>query len=84
MKFAVNINVMPKQEISDPQGQAVERTLPSLGFDSVEGVRIGKRIEIVLDAEHQAAAEFMATSMCDQMLANTVIEDYGLEVISFE
>lgn len=82
MKFAVNINVMPKQEISDPQGQAVERTLPSLGFDSVEGVRIGKRIEIVLDAPDQAAAEFMATSMCDQMLANTVIEDYELEVIA--
>lgn len=81
MRFAVNVNVMPKQEISDPQGQAVERTLPGLGFDSVKAVRIGKRIELILEAEHQAAAELMAISMCDQMLVNPVIEDYELELI---
>jgi phosphoribosylformylglycinamidine synthase subunit PurS len=82
VKFAANINVMPKQEISDPQGQAVERTLPSLGFDSVDEVRIGKRIEIVLEAADQAAAEAIAVAMCDKMLANPVIEDYELEVIT--
>lgn len=81
MKFFVNVNVMAKQEISDPQSQAVERTLPGLGFDSVVSVRIGKRIELVLEAEHQAAAELMAISMCDQMLVNPVIEDYELELV---
>jgi phosphoribosylformylglycinamidine synthase PurS subunit len=84
MKFAANINVMPRQEISDPQGQAVERTLPGLGFDSIDEVRVGKRIEIVLVAEDHAAAEAMAVAMCDKMLANPVIEDYELEVIAFE
>jgi phosphoribosylformylglycinamidine synthase len=84
MKFAANINVMPKQEISDPQGQAVAQTLPGLGFDSVREVRIGKRIEIVLEAGSQAEAEKMAVAMCDKMLANPVIEDYELEVVEFE
>jgi len=84
VKFAANIDIMPKQEISDPQGQAVERTLPGLGFDSVSAVRIGKRIEIVLEAADQAAAEAMAVAMCDKMLANPVIEDYELEVIEVE
>jgi phosphoribosylformylglycinamidine synthase subunit PurS len=84
VRFAANINVMPKQEISDPQGQAVERTLPGLGFDSVGEVRIGKRIEIVLEAEDQDAAEGIAVAMCDKMLANPVIEDYELEVVGYE
>lgn len=81
MKFVANINVMPKEEISDPQGQAVERTLPSLGFDTVDEVRVGKRIEIVIEAPDQPAAEEIAVAMCDKMLANPVIEDYELEVL---
>ena len=84
MKFAANINVMPKQEISDPQGQAVAGTLPALGFDSVQEVRIGKRIEIALEADSQKAAEDMAVAMCDKMLANPVIEDYELEIVELE
>ncbi len=84
MKFAVHINVMPKEEISDPQGQAVERTLPSLGFSDIQSVRVGKRIEIVLDAADQVAAEQTAVAMCDKMLANPVIEDYELEVIELQ
>ena len=84
MRFAANINVMPKQEISDPQGQAVAQTLPGLGFGSVKEVRIGKRIEIVLEADNKEKAEELAVAMCDKMLANPVIEDYELEVIEFE
>jgi phosphoribosylformylglycinamidine synthase subunit PurS len=84
MKFAANIDVMPKQGISDPQGQAVAQTLPGLGFGTVREVRIGKRIEIVLEADSKEAAEEMVVAMCDKMLANPVIEDYELEVIEYE
>jgi phosphoribosylformylglycinamidine synthase PurS subunit len=84
VKFAANINVMPKEGISDPQGQAVAQTLPGLGFDKVREVRIGKRIEIVLEADNKDAAEEMVVAMCDKMLANAVIEDYELEIYEYE
>lgn len=81
MRFSVNINVMPRREISDPAGQAVERTLPGLGFGSVSRVRMGKRIEIVLEASDEQAAADLSVQMCEKMLANPVIEDFELQVL---
>ncbi len=48
MKFEVAVHVMPKEGISDPQGQTIERALPTQGFAGIEGVRVGKRIEFVI------------------------------------
>jgi phosphoribosylformylglycinamidine synthase subunit PurS len=71
-----------KREVLDPQGDAVKRALGTLGFEGVKGVRIGKLIEIELDAATAAAPDLEARlrRMADEMLANTVIEDYEVEV----
>lgn len=76
MKATVLVRL--KQEVLDPQGDAVRRALGTMGFSGVKGVRIGKLIEIEMDraaAEDPDLKNKLAT-MADQMLANTVIEDY--------
>ena len=66
--------IRPKEGILDPQGQAVERALPALGFDGVENVHVGRLIELdVADASQVDA-------MCQKLLANPLIEDY--EIVS--
>jgi phosphoribosylformylglycinamidine synthase len=80
MKATVYVRL--KQEVLDPQGDAVKRALGTLGFSGVKGVRVGKLIEIELDPAHVAAADVEARlgKMADEMLANTVIEDYEIKV----
>jgi phosphoribosylformylglycinamidine synthase subunit PurS len=73
----VVVTVMPKDGVLDPQGQAVERALRQLGFEEVDGVRIGKRIELDVPA---ADAEGTARRMCEQLLANPLIEDFTIAV----
>jgi len=69
---------MLKREILDPQGQAVERALPALGFSGVTDVRIGKHVELtVQDGDAEAAAGAMAESL----LANPVIEEFTVRVL---
>jgi phosphoribosylformylglycinamidine synthase len=69
---------MLKREILDPQGQAVERALPELGFDGVSGVRIGKHVELdVAGGDAEAAARQVA----EALLANPVIEEYSVRVL---
>lgn len=80
MKFHVSVNVMPRSEISDPQGQAVERTLPGIGFQGFTRVRIGKRINFVLEAEDKSAAEAAVSSACERLLTNPVIEEFEFEI----
>jgi phosphoribosylformylglycinamidine synthase len=73
----VVVDVMLKPEILDPQGQAIQRALPSLGFDQVEAVRQGKHFELeVSGADAQAVAEKVAATL----LANPVIEDYEVRL----
>ena len=74
----VHIDVMLKDEILDPQGQAVERALPSLGFDGVQQVRIGKHIVVDLDDADDLDAKI--TEMADKLLANPVIERFEYRV----
>jgi len=74
------INVFLKEGVLDPQGKAAHHALDSLGFDSVADVRIGKQIIIKLDATDRAAAEAEVKEMCETLLANTVIEDYTIEI----
>jgi phosphoribosylformylglycinamidine synthase subunit PurS len=78
MKVAVYVRL--KREVLDPQGDAVKRALDTLGFEGVKGVRIGKLIEIELDASVGRGPELeqKLRKMADEMLANTVIEDYEL------
>ena len=74
------VNVFLKEAVLDPQGKAAHHALDSLGFAGVDDVRIGKQIIIKLDAQDKAAAEAEVKEMCETLLANTVIEDYTIEI----
>jgi len=73
----VIVTVMPKKGVLDPQGQAVQRALSHMGFGEVSGVRVGKRIELQIDG-HDPTGQ--ATRMCEDLLANQLIEDFHVEV----
>ncbi|SDQ54698.1 phosphoribosylformylglycinamidine synthase subunit PurS [Thermostaphylospora chromogena] len=72
----VIVDVMLKPEILDPQGQAIARALPRLGFSGVTTVRQGKRFEIELDGPADDAALAEVKKMAETLLANPVIEDF--------
>lgn len=76
----VRVIVTPKKEVLDPQGQAVARSLRSLGFAEVQDVRVGKYIELDMDESDPARAASRAEEMCRRLLANGVIEDFQLEI----
>ncbi|GII66777.1 phosphoribosylformylglycinamidine synthase subunit PurS [Sphaerisporangium krabiense] len=76
----VIVDVMLKPEILDPQGQAIARALPRLGFSGVAAVRQGKRFEVELDGPADEAALSDVRKMAETLLANTVIEDYAVRV----
>ncbi len=76
----VIVDVMLKPEILDPQGQAIARALPRLGFSGVTSVRQGKRFEIELDGPADEAALAEVRKMAETLLANTVIEDFTVRV----
>lgn len=78
MKVTVNISL--KEGVLDPQGRAVERSLSSIGFTEASNVRIGKQITLDVDAEDAARAHQRVARMCEQILANTVIEDYEITI----
>ncbi|MFC4536283.1 phosphoribosylformylglycinamidine synthase subunit PurS [Sphaerisporangium dianthi] len=76
----VIVDVMLKPEILDPQGQAIARALPRLGFSGVAEVRQGKRFEVEIDGPADEAALADVRKMAETLLANTVIEDYSVRV----
>ena len=76
------VNVALKQGVLDDQGKATHHALDTLGFkDLVKNVRIGKQIIIELNSSDEAAAKEEVTKMCQKLLANTVIEDYDIEIV---
>jgi phosphoribosylformylglycinamidine synthase len=74
------VTVMLKDGVLDVQGEAVRHALGTLGFQGVQGVRQGKVIELDLAATDRAAAEAEVRAMCEQLLANTVIERFSVEI----
>ncbi len=76
----VKVFVKPKSGILDPQGKAVEHALKSLGFKRVGRVRIGRYIVLDIDAPSVEQACADAQKMCEQLLANPLIEDFSFEV----
>ena len=74
-QFPVLVEVTLRAGIADPQGATIERALPALGFDGVEGVRVGKAIRFTLDAPDRQAAEAKVDDLCQRFLTNPVIED---------
>jgi phosphoribosylformylglycinamidine synthase len=80
MKAIVNVGL--KQGVLDDQGKATHHALDTLGFkEIIKNVRIGKQIIIELNSTDEAAAKEEVTKMCQKLLANTVIEDYDIEIV---
>lgn len=75
MRFTVLVEVRLRPGIADPQGATIERSLPTLGFDGVSQVRVGKCIRFEIEAEGEAEARAEVADMCDRFLTNPVIED---------
>tara|TARA_Y100001954_G_scaffold172974_1_gene183808 strand:+ start:152 stop:391 length:240 start_codon:yes stop_codon:yes gene_type:complete len=75
------VTVMLKSGILDPQGEAVKSALDSLGYNQVSSVRQGKVIEIDLDETSEEKAKNSIEKMCKKLLANTVVENYEIEII---
>ncbi|MHA1571910.1 MAG: phosphoribosylformylglycinamidine synthase subunit PurS [Alphaproteobacteria bacterium] len=74
------IHITLKPGVLDPQGKAIEHALSSLGFGGVEDVRQGKVLELRLADQDRGTAEQQLRQMCEQLLANTVIESYAIEL----
>ena len=76
----VQIHISLKNGVLDPQGKAIENSLINLGFDKVENVRQGKFIELNIDESDPVEARKQAMEMCEKLLANTVIENYRVDL----
>ena len=76
----VKIFVSLKNGVLDPQGKAVEQSLHALGYKEVQDVRVGKFVELNLQADSRDAAEGRIREMCDKLLANPVIENFHYEI----
>ena len=74
------VEVSFRQGVLDPEAQAIERALGSLGFAGIQGVRRAKVIELELEARDRPAAEAQLKAMCEQLLANPVIETYRISL----
>ena len=78
-RFAVNVT--PKPGILDPQGKAVERSLPHLGITTVTGVRVGRRVELTIEAATEAEARATVERLASELLSNPLIVVYAVEEI---
>ncbi|NMF83115.1 phosphoribosylformylglycinamidine synthase subunit PurS [Nodosilinea sp. P-1105] len=78
--YSARIYVTLRPSVLDPAGTAVQSGLAHMGYDNVDQVRIGKYIELTLQADTEAAATQQLDRMCDQLLANPVIENYRFEL----
>lgn len=78
-RYKGRVRVMPRSGLLDPQGSAVEHALGALGFAQVGEVRVGRTLELELEADSDADVRAQLTDMCDRLLANPVTEDYTID-----
>ncbi|TAK35175.1 MAG: phosphoribosylformylglycinamidine synthase subunit PurS [Chloroflexota bacterium] len=78
--WLAKVHVTLKPVVNDPQGLTIKGALRSLSFETVESVRVGKYMEILLEAPSQSEAEEMVREMCRKLLSNPVIENFVFEV----
>jgi len=76
MKFQVDVDIMPLDELLDPQGKVVNRGLANLGLNGIDHVRIGKHINFSIEAGDAQAAEGIVDEACKKLLANLIMEKY--------
>ena len=75
------IKIMLKNGVLDPQGEAIKHALNNIGFESVTGVRQGKVIELEIDGSDKVQVRSELDKMCNKLLANTVIENFEIEIL---
>lgn len=80
MKFTVEVKIMPLKNLLDPQGKAVMGGLQNLGINNVADVRVGKHIDLQIDADSEQAAKEIAEEAAKKLLANAVMEMYEINV----
>jgi len=80
MIFRAQIDVMPLEEILDPQGKAVKHGLQNLGIAGLQDVRVGRHITLRIEAESADAAHLQAETACKKLLANLIIEGYTIAI----
>lgn len=80
MKFKAEIQVMPHAELLDPQGKTVGKNLPNIGIHQVDQVRIGKHIEMIIDAASEEEAKEIVDTACRKLLVNMIMEKYEFEI----
>ena len=78
--FQARVDIMLRHEINDPQGLAIANGLAELGFNEVQSVRAGKRIDLTLESDDIGSALDIVSEMADKLLANLTIEDYTVSV----
>jgi phosphoribosylformylglycinamidine synthase len=81
MSFRFAVNVTPKPGILDPQGRAVEGSLGHLGIDGVSEVRVGRRVELTVEAGDEGAARAVVERLASDLLSNPLIEAYDIELL---
>lgn len=81
MRFRGRVRVMPRAGLLDPQGHAVEQALGALGFISVRQVRVGRTLEIALDADSEQQVRERLREMCERLVANPVTEDFTIDAV---
>jgi phosphoribosylformylglycinamidine synthase subunit PurS len=79
-RWIIEAEIMPKQGVNDPQGDAVMSGLKSLSFNETQRVRVGKLIRVEVDAQSEKDAIDQGTRMCERLLANPVIEEFVVSV----
>ncbi len=79
--FRFAVNVTPRPGILDPQGRAVEQSLPHLQISGVSGVRVGRRVELTVTAGSEAEARAVVDRLARELLSNPLIEAYEVEVL---
>jgi phosphoribosylformylglycinamidine synthase len=79
--FRYAVNVLPKPGILDPQGRAVEQSLPHLNVTTVSRVRVGRRVELTVTADSEQAALTVVDGLAKELLSNPLIESYALELL---
>lgn len=80
--FRIDVRVVPRRGILDPQGKAVAEALHALGFAGVDDVRVGRHVVLDVRADDEGAARAQAVAACDRLLANPVTEDYVVEQVA--
>lgn len=78
--YRANVTITLRKSILDPQGKAAHSALKNLGLNQIETVRIGKLIQLDIDAESESSARKLADTACSKLLANEVMEDYTIEI----